>query len=365
MITVRGKNIFVGIVGEAVMSGNRFKKSSTIQIMRGLAIIMVVLQHSLGRFSTTKLEYAVVYGLNHVDVAVFFLISGYLFEKGCERYKAKGTKDFLYGKFKSLMIPYFFWFTLIALLINCVIIIAPSVASKLEGNITSWTIKEFFINMFTYNDYYIQHLWFAYVIYVFIAINYFLGKKAVGRCFVVTATVLCAVFYSMHMNYLLDKLSLHFMQFVFGRLIALHLSKIKKYAKGIIISLCIVLFCFYLEAETKSGFTYLYVGNQVYAISGVCVIYGFSRLILQTKFRNMLMLLGDYSFEIYLMHTPYVSLLIPVILGGFSCNKYVSVFITSCLCVVLPIFVTKVLQSTYIGKVILGRNTNRIKTLNI
>ena len=53
--------------------------NATIQLMRGLAVIMVVLQHSISRIAELDLEFKIMYFLNHIDVAVFFVISGYLF----------------------------------------------------------------------------------------------------------------------------------------------------------------------------------------------------------------------------------------------------------------------------------------------
>ena len=56
------------------------KQSDIIQLMRGVAVIMVVLQHSIARIATSNWQFKIIYFLNHIDVAIFFVISGYLFE---------------------------------------------------------------------------------------------------------------------------------------------------------------------------------------------------------------------------------------------------------------------------------------------
>lgn len=60
--------------------------NATIQLMRGLAVIMVVLQHSISRKAELDLEFKIMYFLNYIDVAVFFVISGYLFKIKKEKY---------------------------------------------------------------------------------------------------------------------------------------------------------------------------------------------------------------------------------------------------------------------------------------
>ncbi len=145
------------------------KYNTTIQLMRGVAVIMVVLQHSISRVAETNLEFKIMYFLNHIDVAVFFLIAGYLFEIKKEKYYQESCLSYIKDKAKALIIPYLFWSLILAIGINVIGIIIPKIQNILDGELWSW--KEIIINTLLFKDYYVQHLWFIYVLFLFFVVN--------------------------------------------------------------------------------------------------------------------------------------------------------------------------------------------------
>lgn len=88
--------------------------NTTIQLMRGLAVIMVVLQHSISRIAEIDIEFKIMYFLNHIDVAVFFVIAGYLFEIKKEKYYQESKMSYIKWKAKTLLLPYLFWSLILA-----------------------------------------------------------------------------------------------------------------------------------------------------------------------------------------------------------------------------------------------------------
>ena len=71
-----------------------------IDIARGLAIMLIVVGHIINKSMHTSLLIKIIYSFH---VALFFLISGYLFNSN------KKITEFAKNKFIRLMIPYFFW----------------------------------------------------------------------------------------------------------------------------------------------------------------------------------------------------------------------------------------------------------------
>ena len=74
------------------------KNRNTIQIMRGIAIIMVVLHHSLSLIETSRISDVTVHFVDMMHVNIFFVISGYLFQKSAAKYRKLGFKNFLVKK---------------------------------------------------------------------------------------------------------------------------------------------------------------------------------------------------------------------------------------------------------------------------
>lgn len=170
-----------------------------------------------------------------------------------------------------------------------------------------------------------------------------INKKVFGILFLVSI-----ILNYIKLNYILDKFVLHFIVFLIGRIVAKYnlLQQLQKwYVK--IIALCALGICFFSEMFIENSFTYTYLGNTVYAVSGVCCIYMIAKSLTTvysgTKIELILRRIGDYSFEIYLMHNPYVSMLVPIILGKVISAALVIVIITTILGIIIPYYVAKII----------------------
>lgn len=318
----------------------------TIQLMRGLAVIMVVLQHSISRIAEEDFEFKIMYFLNHINVAVFFIISGYLFEIKKEKYYQESKLSYIKGKVKNLIFPYLFWSLFLAVGIKITNMLIKNVTNII--GIESWSWKDIIFNTLLFKDYNVQHLWFIYILFFFFLLNrlfkdILINKKVFGLLFFVSI-----ILNHIKLNYILDKFVLHFIVFLIGRFVAKYnlLQQLQKwYVK--IIALCVLGICFLSEMFIENSFTYTYLGNTVYAVSGVCCIYMIAKFLTTvysgTKIELILRRIGDYSFEIYLMHNPYVSMLVPIILGKIISASLVIVIITTILGIIIPYYVAKII----------------------
>lgn len=69
-------------------------RSRVLDITKGIGIVLVVWAHARGPFS----RYMYLF-----HMPLFFLVSGYLFNRGCS------LKEFILKKIKSLYIPFIVW----------------------------------------------------------------------------------------------------------------------------------------------------------------------------------------------------------------------------------------------------------------
>ena len=159
------------------------KQSDIIQLMRGVAVIMVVLQHSIARIATSNWQFKIIYFLNHIDVAIFFVISGYLFEFKKEKYYQESKMVYIKNKIKALLFPYLFWSLILAVGIKIANIFMPNLQNII--GIKAWTWKDIIINTLFFKDYNVQHLWFIYVLFFFFLLNRLFKDSLInGKVFV-------------------------------------------------------------------------------------------------------------------------------------------------------------------------------------
>lgn len=173
------------------------KQYRQIQILRAIAILMVIVHHTINNLpDTAGGDYLLI--VVNADVNIFFLISGFLFEKGYERYR-RNVRGFLVRKARQLLIPYLFWSLLLYAGARFVYDVAGrggGILQSLGFERLSWGTIAF--NILTFQDYYVEYLWFIYVLFLFFAVSIFAGRKT-NHWWMVIAVLL----FASTMNYFL------------------------------------------------------------------------------------------------------------------------------------------------------------------
>lgn len=88
-------------------------KDNTLQVMRGIAIVLVLVWHSISQVNRDPVLNGVGQIIICFHMPVFFVIAGFLFEKGLTKYIKNGRITFLKKKAKHLLVPYIFWTVLL------------------------------------------------------------------------------------------------------------------------------------------------------------------------------------------------------------------------------------------------------------
>ncbi|MBP3677452.1 MAG: acyltransferase family protein, partial [Agathobacter sp.] len=105
---------------------------STIQMLRGFAILLVVFHHVANAITVPSVVATAVSIVNRIHVVVFFVIAGYLFEKNKVKYMQLGLANFCKNKFLQLMVPYFIFSFAFSMLLY-VLALFPMTTSFVHG----------------------------------------------------------------------------------------------------------------------------------------------------------------------------------------------------------------------------------------
>ncbi len=158
------------------------EKNKTIQIMRGIAIVVVLIRHAIAQVNTDVLLDAVEDIIICFHMPVFFMIAGFLFQRGLSKYLQKGKGQFIIGKAKHLMFPYLFWTLLLWMGVQIACMANSSVLEKMTDiGFAPMSIGNLIYGLLTYQVYYTEHLWFLYVLFVLFLINIYMAKRGDTR----------------------------------------------------------------------------------------------------------------------------------------------------------------------------------------
>lgn len=173
-----------------------------IDIARGIAIILIVLGHTITYSQNCRTIYKIIYSFH---VALFFVISGYTYKiKIKEKFST-----FFKRKFIRIMIPYYIW---AFLFIIPFLIFGSSTGDAIGASYSFLELKKIIFNVFYANGNLFalkqnSALWFLPSLFSMEIIYYFIIKKSDGNKKLVLLLLLLEIFISL--------ISYKFLKFVF------------------------------------------------------------------------------------------------------------------------------------------------------
>lgn len=178
------------------------KRLEYIDIARGIAIILIVLGHTITYSQNCRIIYKIIYSFH---VALFFIISGYT-------YKIKKEESFLTffkRKFTRIMVPYYIW---AFLFIIPFYIFGSSTGDAIGANYSMLELKKIVFNVFYANGNLFalkqnSALWFLPSLFSMEIIYYYIIKKCDNN------KNLTAIF--LILEFLIAIITYKFMKFIF------------------------------------------------------------------------------------------------------------------------------------------------------
>ena len=333
----------VNIIQEK-MENMRLKQ---IQIMRGLAILMVVIHHTLNNLPTSGGGYLLT--LVNSDVTIFFVISGYLFEKKFDKYKSDKF-IFIKKKVSQLLVPYLFWSLILYIGAWVLHSFSGGKFSEILNGIGFVKLTGFQIayRLITFQNSYVEYLWFIYILFAYFVVNIYVGRR-LNKLWSVVIILLIAsgLNYYFNLPYLVWKFLQHYSDFLIGRISygLIREDKVNGVKRGISVSLLILtsFMVSVLNLHITDGLIYIWTITMAkhimyWAISFCCFWFAF--IIKDHKFAMLLGRTGDYSYDIYLMHTPYVVPVVAKAMYNLTGLRILSLIVTTLCGIVIPVIIS-------------------------
>lgn len=315
--------------------------------MRGLAILMVVIHHTLNNLPTIGRGYLLT--LVNSDVAIFFAISGYLFEKKFDKYKSN-KMIFIKKKASQLLVPYLFW-SLILYIGAWVLhsFIGGKLSDILNGfGFVKLTGFQIACSVITFQNSYVEYLWFIYILFAYFIVNIYVDRR-LNNLWSVAIILLIAsgLNYYFDLPYLVWKFLQHYSDFLIGRIAygLIREDKVNSVKWGVPVSL-LLLTSFMVSAlnlRTTNGLIHVWVITMAKHIMywSICFCcFWFASMIKDHKFAMLLGRVGDYSYDIYLMHTPYVVPVVAKVMYSLTGLRILSMVVTILCGVVIPVIIS-------------------------
>lgn len=244
-----------------------------------------------------------------ITLPLFMSIAGYLFERGLPKYLKQGYIVFMRGKFMGLMVPYIVFLS-IAYIGIAVGSHRPFIATMLERfHFYPRGVWEAVIEMLTLENLISKHLWYCYTLFLVFAVSYHL------RAFLKTIPGLVFVFflYLVSTAYPLELPSLA--ERVFHYLIFFHLGRWMGVAEKLFRPCWLPLyFCLaagvYMLIDAGSVQFFGFFGGTFVCLLGIFGALFFitlSRVLASVRAAWVMNTLGEYSYDIYLIHQPVLT----------------------------------------------------------
>lgn len=216
------------------MSVGSDRNNQTIQVMRGIAIAVVLLRHAIAQVNAD----AILGGTEQIIICfhmpVFFVIAGYLFQKQLGKYQTETKAKFLIDKARRLLIPYVFWTVLLWIGVQVACKLSPVILTKLTViGFAPMSVGNLIYGLLTYQVYYTEHLWFLYVLFLLFAINIFTQKVGASRYSVVIWLLIGLVTLFVDFPHIIERTMLWGIFFEFGRIAQKHSITAKMRGGGI------------------------------------------------------------------------------------------------------------------------------------
>lgn len=325
-------------------------RNNTIQIMRGIAVTVVLLRHAIAQVNTNAILDGVEQIIICFHMPVFFVIAGYLFQKQFGKNQSNTKAMFLIGKAKRLLLPYIFWTVLLWSGVQAACKLSPVILSKMtEIGFAPMSVGNLIYGLLTYQVYYTEHLWFIYVLFLLFAMNIFTQKVGASGYSLAIWLFIGLLVLFVDLPHIIERTMLWGVFFEFGRIAQKYSIPDKLIGRGDSIIACIlfIIGSILREFGLNSGmvgklFTLLLqLDKYLIGFCGVFLIWAAARSLSKAdRVQKTLKTVGDYSFDIYLMHNPYFVAVSAIALNKIlGLNPYVTVIVAMLIGIAVPMVI--------------------------
>lgn len=238
-------------------------------------------------------------------------------------------------------------------------------AKMKEIGFAPMNIGNLLYGLLTYQVYYTEHLWFLYVLFLVFVINIIAerGGSNVLALWIWGLIGILSLFVTF--PHIIERVMIWGVFFAFGRFIQQNKKAEKMrgelraciwlmFLGGVVIRLIGL----HSGITAKTFAVVMQIDKYLIGFAGVGLVYILATKISKANTKRLVKCVGDYSFDIYLMHNPYCVAFSAMVLNKIlGVSAYISVVVATIIGVVLPMKVSKlvirkvkVLSTVMIGK---------------
>ena len=290
------------------------KRLEWADIAKGLGIILVVFAHTLVprlRDTSAAIKFIWIFIYNF-HMPLFFFVSGWLFEKNLPRYTDK--LKFTLSKSRLLMLPYLM-FSLFAYAVVIVSLQIPALAGVLAGGgYGAPTFKDAVLGILFYFNHVDQHLWFVYSLFIVFTVNILLPRLMKNRYMLIALLALYVSKAFVHYPAILDYTASDLVFFSLARVMFAAkrepvLSSPLKFAATLVIFItanCVYSVFYVTQMPGGAVKIILYITRAICSAAGIVTVCTMSDFVSKTKLKEFFTEIGMYSYDIYLIHAPFL-----------------------------------------------------------
>lgn len=301
---------------------NQKERNEIIDILRGIAVISVVLGHAIQRGLIVGYEDNIIFKLIYTfHMPLFMLLAGYTLYLSNQKYDIK----FIINKGKRLLLPTIV-FSYLLYFIKDFNFTGLQPFVKFPNGILAYTKQ-----LMLHPD---LLIWFLYVVFVCTMIFY-IGEKFFNKYLIFYLLIVTAIVMILPGGYLgVWRIKLHLPIFIVGYYIAMYKDVVLKYLKYSLIP-CII---FYIFMADKWSFSSHRLYQWSIAFASITILYYLVKAI-RTKVKILdkyFMFLGKYSLEIYLCQTVCLNIGI-----GNGTIRVISIFVSATTISIILAYLTR------------------------
>lgn len=332
------------------------KKIDWIDLMRGIAIFLVVLGHSITHdmADNSVWLYYVRLFIYTIHMPMFFVISGWLFEMNNEKYRSKTVWNYIISKFKVFMIPYIMFSVLNYIIIFVAMQIPQAGSVLIKQGYSAITIVQAVFSVLTYINHQDSHLWFCYVMFLILCINRLLIPKNGWKTLIFLLVIYIISYYvSAYLPEVVYKTMRYLLIFAAGRFLY-NYKKFDKKREIILLVLSIVSFVVYAVFTRLDVAFFVYIAKIVFEVSAtalfllICSKFNFGKIVRLFKYLGT----GKISYAIYLIHMPFLTSFLVFALEKIHIPCVFVILFSTVLSLIISLAVYKVVSKSRIISIV-------------
>ena len=319
----------------------KLEKIKYIDIVRGIAIFLVVLGHCINKnfadsYYAVGLLRKIIY-FSHMPI--FFALSGYLFEKNINNNFKKTKRDFIIDKFKRFILPYI----LFSILNFCLLKIGNNFSAireiLIQKGLANLNVKNAIISILTYENSFDNHLWFLYVMFLILCFTkLFIGKLNKKNFIIIVLISLIGILFSSYLPEIIWKSAKYLLPFTFGRIINIKERYLRnnenKNEIFILPLICSIIILLFNDSFLVNKFSLL-----IYEISIICFVFYIGKKVIKTNAFFEKIGESKNSMFIYLLHMPFITPAITLFLNRIRIPVFINIFLNTFISIVICLWV--------------------------